>query len=142
MRAACEINLAASAIVPTRQSRRQLRTITRRRGGPSMFVLQSELARYVFFHQRAGRMDDGGQALRFDEGISLLVGKLDGVWHILRIWRREGREIYRPVFVWRAVRRGWRTRLARALIGWRCSVLLPGRAAKSPDPRMRERAQS
>ena len=122
-----EINSASAAIIPTRESERQLHKITRRHGGPSMPDVQDELARYILCHERAGRkLDTDGQALRFDDRINVLIRMLDGIWHILRVWRREGKEIYQPAYSWQLLKRGWRTFLARVLLGWRCAVLPAG----------------
>lgn len=119
-----EINSAGAAIIPTRESERQLHKITKRHGGPSMSDVQDELARYILCHERVGRkLDTEGQALRFDDRINVLVRRLNGIWHILRVWRREGKEVYRPVFSWLVLKRGWRTFLARVLTGWQCRVL-------------------
>lgn len=126
-----EINSASAAIVPTRESERQLHKITKRHGGPSMPDVQDELARYILCHEKARRkLDTEGQALRFDDRINVLIRRLNGIWHILRVWRREGKEIFRPVFLWRVVKRGWRTFLARVLMGWRCMVLPIGYAQR------------
>ena len=126
-----EINSASAAIVPTRESERQLHKITRRHGGPLMSDVQDELARYIFCHERAGRnMDAEGQALRFDDRINVLIRRLDGIWHILRVWRREGKEVFRPVFLWRVVEWGRETLLVRALTGWQYQVL-PGEAPRT-----------
>jgi hypothetical protein len=122
-----EINSASAAIIPTRESERQLHKITKRHGGPSMSDVQDELARYILCHEKAGRkLDTEGQALRFDDRINVLIRKLDGIWHILRVWRREGKEIFRPVFSWQVVMRGWRTFLARVLTGWQYRALPAG----------------
>ena len=118
-----EINSASAAIIPTRESERQLHKITKRHGGPSMSDVQDELARYILCHEKAGRkLDTEGQALRYDDRISLLIHKLNGIWHILRVWRREGMEVYRPVFSWQVLKRGWRTFLARVPVGWQCQL--------------------
>ena len=117
-------NSASAAIIPTRESERQLHKITKRHGGPSMSDIQEELARYILCHERAGRrLDTDGQALRFDDRINVLIRMLNGIWHILRVWRREGREVYRPVFSWQVLKQDWRTFLARVLTGWQCKVL-------------------
>ena len=122
-----EINSASAAIIPTRESERQLHKITRRHGGPSMSDVQDELARYILCHEKAGRkLDADGQALRFDDRINVLIRMLNGIWHIQRVWRREGKEVYRPVYSWQVLKRGWRTLLARVLLGWRCMVLPQG----------------
>ena len=118
-----EINSASAAIVPTRESERQLHQITRRHGGPSMSDVQDELARYILCHEKAGRnMEAEGQALRFDDRINVLIRKLDGIWHILRVWWREGKEVFRPVFSWQVLKHGWRTLIARVLIGWQYKI--------------------
>lgn len=80
-------SLIQTAIIPTRTSERQLRRIIKRRGGPSMPFVQTELACYIRFRECSGRtLDTGGQMLRFDDHICLLIGKFQGVWHILSIW--------------------------------------------------------
>ena len=119
-----EINSTSAAIIPTRESERQLHKITKRHGGPSMSDVQDELARYILCHEKAGRsLDTEGQALRFDDRINVLIRMLNGIWHILRVWRREGKKVYLPVFSWLVLKRGWRTFLARVLTGWQCRVL-------------------
>ena len=115
-----EIKMAYAAIVPTRHSKRQLRKMNQRHGGPSMAFLKNELTGYISCHEQAGcALDTDGQALRFDGRISVLVRKLGGVWYILRIWRRDVREVCWPVYLWREIRHGWAMVIARCLAGWR-----------------------
>lgn len=126
-----EINSAGAAIVLTRESERQLHKITRRHGGPSMPDVQDELVRYILCHEKAGRkLDTEGQALRFDDRINVLICKLNGIWHILRVWRREGKEVFQPVYAWQVLKRGWRMFLARVLVGWQCQLLPMGYAQR------------
>ena len=127
MRAAVEeIKLASAAIVPTRESERQLRRINKGHGGLAMDILQRELAGYIYCHEHAGQgLDSEGQVLRFDERVSVLLRRLEGVWHILRIWRRDAGEVCRPVYLWREIRRGWVVAIARILAGWRYERGLP-----------------
>lgn len=110
-------------VISTKTSERQLSRIVNRRGGPFMSVVQAELARYIACCEQVGReLDTEGQALRYDDRISLLIRKQGGIWRILKVWEREGEEVFQPVFVWQVVKRGWRTFLASVLVGWCCQI--------------------
>ena len=84
------------------------------------FVLQSELAAYLAEHEANGmQLDTECQEVRYEDGVYLLLRKMQGVWYIIDAFAAEETAAYEPVFVWQRVRRGAEYVLARLLTGWR-----------------------
>ena len=84
------------------------------------FVLQSELAAYLSEHEANGmQLDTECQEVRYEDGVYLLLRKMQGVWYIIDAFAAEETAAYEPVFVWQRVRRGAEYVLARLLTGWR-----------------------
>ena len=84
------------------------------------FVLQHELAVYLAEHEANGvQLDTECQEVRYEDGVYLLLRKMQGVWYIIDAFAAEEVVAYAPVYVWQRVRRGAEYVLARLLTGWR-----------------------
>ena len=106
----------------TRSGRKQFTRLNRALGARFIraFVLQSELAAYLAEHEANGmQLDTECQEVRYEDGVYLLLRKMQGVWYIIDAFAAEETAAYEPVFVWQRVRRGAEYVLARLLTGWR-----------------------
>lgn len=84
------------------------------------FVLKYELAVYLGEHEHNGAaLDEGCQELRYEDGVYLLLKKMQGVWYITDVFLVETAAAYEPIFFWQRIRRGASFLLAHVLIGWR-----------------------
>ena len=84
------------------------------------FVLRYELAAYLTAHEAAGvELDEGCQEVCYENGVYLLLRKMQGVWYITDVFCTEEAVAYEPVFCWKRIRRGASFILAHVLIGWR-----------------------
>ena len=84
------------------------------------FVLQTELAAYLAEHEANGvQLDTECQEVCYEDGVYLLLRKMQGVWYIIDAFAAEEVVAYAPVYVWQRVRRGAEYVLARLLTGWR-----------------------
>ena len=84
------------------------------------FVLKYELAEYLAEHEGSGTaLDESCQEVRYDDGIYLLLKKMQGVWYITDVFLVEAAAAYEPIFCWQRIRRGASFLLAHMLIGWR-----------------------
>lgn len=84
------------------------------------FVLQYELAAYLAEHEANGaQLDTECQEVRYEDGVYLLLRKMQGVWYIIDAFAEEEVVAYEPVYIWQRVRRGAECMLARLLTGWR-----------------------
>ena len=84
------------------------------------FVLKYELAVYLGEHEHSGAaLDEGCQEVRYEDGVYLLLKKMQGVWYITDVFLAEAAAAYEPVFFWQRIRRGASFLLAHVLIGWR-----------------------
>ena len=84
------------------------------------FVLRYELAAYLTAHEAAGvELDEGCQEVRYENGVYLLLRKMQGVWYITDIFATEETVAYEPVFFWKQIKRGVNLILAHVLSGWR-----------------------
>ena len=84
------------------------------------FVLQTELAAYLAEHEASGvQLDSECQEVRYEDGVYLLLRKMQGVWYIIDAFAAEEAVVYEPVYVWQRIRRGAEYVLARLLTGWR-----------------------
>ena len=84
------------------------------------FVLQTELAAYLAEHEANGvQLDTECQEVRYENGVYLLLRKMQGVWYIIDAFAAEEAVAYEPVYIWQRVRRGAEYVLARLLTGWR-----------------------
>lgn len=85
------------------------------------FILKREVAEYIAAHEAAGiRLDTECQELRYDDGIVLLLKKVQGTWHITDVFMTDEAVSFAPIFFWRRIRRGINEMLTKLLIGWRC----------------------
>ena len=84
------------------------------------FVLRYELAAYLTAHEAAGvELDEGCQAVCYENGVYLLLRKMQGVWYITDIFAAEETVAYEPVFFWKQIKHGVNLILAHILSGWR-----------------------
>ena len=84
------------------------------------FVLRYELVAYLTAHEAAGtELDEGCQAVCYENGVYLLLRKMQGVWYITDIFATEETVAYEPVFFWQKIRHGADFILAHVMSGWR-----------------------
>ena len=106
----------------TRSGWRQYMKLNRSLGARFIrgFVLRYELGMYLVAHEDAGvDLDEGCQEVRYEDGVYLLLKKMQGVWYITDVFAAEEAVAYEPVFFWKQIRRGMDLILAHVLIGWR-----------------------
>ena len=106
----------------TRSGWRQFARLNRRLGVRFIrgFVLRYELAAYLTAHEDAGApLDEGCMEVRYEDGVYLLLRKMQGVWYITDVFAAEETVGYEPVFFWQKIRRGADFILAHVLSGWR-----------------------
>ena len=106
----------------TRSGWRQFARLNRRLGVRFIrgFVLRYELGVYLAAHEDAGApLDEGCMEVRYEDGVYLLLRKMQGVWYITDIFVTEETVAYEPVFLWQKIRRGADFILAHVLSGWR-----------------------
>ena len=105
----------------TRSGWRQYMKLNRSLGARFIrgFVLRYELGMYLAAHEDAGvDLDEGCQEVRYEDGVYLLLKKMQGVWYITDVFAAEEAVAYEPVFIWKRIRRGASFILAHVLIGW------------------------
>lgn len=69
----------------TRSGWRQFAKLNRKLGARFIrgFILRHELAAYLTAHEAAGTpLDEGCQEVRYEDGVYLLLKKMQGVWYI------------------------------------------------------------
>ena len=106
----------------TRPGRKQITRLNRALGSRFIraFVLQYELAAYLAEHEANGvQLDTECQEVRYEDGVYLLLRKMQGVWYIIDAFTAEEAVAYEPMYVWQRVRRGAECMPARLLAGWR-----------------------
>lgn len=106
----------------TRSGWKQFMRINRNLGAKFIraFVLKYELAEYLGEHECSGVvLDEGCQEVRYEDGVYLLLKKMQGVWYITDVFLAETAAAYEPIFFWLRIRRGANFLLAHVLIGWR-----------------------
>ena len=106
----------------TRSGWRQFMRLNRTLGARFLrgFVLRYELAAYLTAHEAAGvELDEGCQEVRYENGVYLLLRKMQGVWYITDVFTTEETVAYEPVFFWKQIKRGANLILAYILSGWR-----------------------
>lgn len=59
------------------------------------------------------------QEVCYENGVYLLLRKMQGVWYIIDAFAAEETAAYAPVYVWQRVRRSAEYVLSRLLTGWR-----------------------
>ena len=106
----------------TRSGWRQFMRLNRSLGARFIrgFVLRYELAAYLTAHEAAGvELDEGCQEVRYENGVYLLLRKMQGVWYITDVFTTEETVAYEPVFFWKQIKRGANLILVLVLSGWR-----------------------
>lgn len=106
----------------TRSGWRQFARLNRRLGARFIrgFILRHELGLYLGAHEAAGvELDEGCQEVRYEDGVYLLLKKMQGVWYITDVFVAEEAVAYEPVFFWKQIKRGASFILAHVLTGWR-----------------------
>ena len=106
----------------TRSGWRQFMRLNRTLGARFLrgFVLRYELAAYLTAHEAAGvELDEGCQEVRYENGVYLLLRKMQGVWYITDVFTTEETVAYEPVFFWKQIKRGTNLILVHVLSGWR-----------------------
>ena len=106
----------------TRSSCRQFAKLNRRLGTRFIrgFILRHELGLYLAAHEAAGiELDEGCQEVRYEDGVYLLLKKMQGVWYITDVFAAEEAVAYEPVFFWKQIKHGVNLILAHILSGWR-----------------------
>ena len=84
------------------------------------FILRYELAAYLAAHEAAGaELDEGCQEVCYENGVYLLLRRMQGVWYITDIFAAEETIAYEPIFFWKQIKRGASFILAHVLTGWR-----------------------
>ena len=84
------------------------------------FILRHELGLYLAAHEAAGvELDEGCQEVRYEDGVYLLLKKMQGVWYITDVFATEEALAYEPMFFWKQIKRGVSFILAHVLTGWR-----------------------
>ena len=126
MNNSCEITLynkiRPAQVDFTRSGRRQFFRLNRSLGARFLrgFVLRYELAAYLTAHEAAGaELDEGCQEVCYENGVYLLLRKMQGVWYITDIFATEETVAYEPVFFWKQIKHGVNLILAHILSGWR-----------------------
>ena len=91
------------------------------------FILKCELSAYLEMHEAAGiPLDTQFQELRYDDGICIIIRKIQGIWYITDIWMAETAVRYIPLFVWKKVKKGCQEVLGQILTGWQALKSLCG----------------
>lgn len=84
------------------------------------FVMKNELAEYIAAHEASGiHFDTEGEDIRYDNGVHLIIRKVQGVWQIVDVYMTEEPIAYKPIFFWSRIKQGIDYVLARLVIGWR-----------------------
>ena len=105
MNSSCEITLfnkiRPAQVVFTRSGWRQFFKLNRSLGARFIrgFVLRYELAAYLTAHEAAGaELDEGCQEVCYENGIYLLLRKMQGMWYITDIFATEETVTYEPAY--------------------------------------------
>ena len=106
----------------TRSGWQQFAKLNRKLGARFIrgFILRHELEAYLTAHEAAGTpLDEGCQEVRYENGVYLLLRKMQGVWYITDVFTTEETVAYEPVFFWKQIKRGANLILVHVLSGWR-----------------------
>ena len=106
----------------TRSGWRQFIRLNRSLGARFLrgFVLRYELGVYLTAHEAAGaELDEGCQEVCYENGVYLLLRKMQGVWYITDVFTTEETVAYEPAFFWKQIKHGVNLILAHILSGWR-----------------------
>ena len=84
------------------------------------FILRYELTAYLAAHEAAGaELDEGCQEVCYENGVYLLLRRMQGMWYITDIWVDDDAIAFEPVWIWQQIKRGADYILAHILSGWR-----------------------
>ena len=114
-------SLRTARVEFTRSGWRQFMKLNRSLGTRFIrgFILRYELGVYLAAHEDAGApLDEGCLEVRYEDGVYLLLKKMQGVWYITDVFAAEKAVAYEPVFFWKRIRRGASFILAHVLTGW------------------------
>ena len=106
----------------TRSGWRQFMKLNRSLGAQFIrgFVLRYEMGVYLAAHENAGvPLDEGCLEVRYEDGVYLLLKKMQGIWYITDVFAVEEAVAYEPAFFWKQIKRGASFILAHVLTGWR-----------------------
>ena len=106
----------------TRSGWRQFIRLNRNLGARFIrgFILRYELVAYLAAHEAAGvTLDEGCQEVCYENGVYLLLRRMQGVWYITDIWVDDDAIAFEPVWIWQQIKRGADYILAHILSGWR-----------------------
>ena len=116
----------------TRGGWRQFARVNRTLGSRFIkaFVLRHEVASYIAAHEDVGiQFDTLCQELRYDDGVYLLLKRVQGEWLIIDVCVDESetgsskeKHTFFPILIWRRVRNGVRAVLTQMLCGWGCTI--------------------
>ena len=116
----------------TRGGWRQFARVNRTLGSRFIkaFVLRHEVASYIAAHEDVGiQFDTLCQELRYDDGVYLLLKRVQGEWLITDVCVDESetgsskeKHTFFPILIWRRVRNGVRAVLTQMLCGWGCTI--------------------
>ena len=104
----------------TRSGWRQFFRLNRSLGARFLrgFILRYELAAYLTAHEAAGvELDEGCQEVCYENGVYLLLKKMQGVWYITDVFVTEATVAYEPMFFWKQIKSGASFILAHVLTG-------------------------
>ena len=78
-----------------------------------------EVAMYIACHEAAGiHFDTDCQMICYDDCVVLTLRKVQGVWRIVDVEVKGSVTVFRPVFVWKLIKRGINIFAAKFLEGW------------------------
>lgn len=80
----------------------------------------NEVAEYIASHEAAGiHFDTEYQEIAYDDCVTFMLRKEGGCWYIVEILVSKPVTEYRPVFIWKRIKRGAWEVMARFMAGWR-----------------------
>lgn len=83
-------------------------------------VLRYEISTYIAHRLADGMpLDCGGQELRYEDGVYLILKKVAGTWYVTDTWATEKPTHFSPVLFWTRMKRGCSELAVQVLIGWR-----------------------
>lgn len=95
-------------------------------------IVLDEMSAYLAGHEAAGiHLDGECLEVRYDEGIYLLLKKMQGIWYItdctidhevLECEEYGAFVQFKPLFVWQTIKRGLDYIIAHVLVGWKMLI--------------------
>ena len=103
-------------------TRKAMKKLNRVNQGSSKKLLPDqvirEIAEYIEHHMESGDSMIAEFSARFDDDVFVTVRLSQGCYYILAVDRVNGFAAVYPVYVWERVKVGFRSLLARVLVGW------------------------